>query len=126
MKKLVCLLAFLVVPMIVAGQDNGSQRSTGTDPKPQVQTKVTSEYKLEKQKVITKPDIKGCAEDGVVVLTIEVSAEGKVVKATIARGTNASTCLIEKAKAAALVTKFEASTLEKQVGTITYRFKITD
>lgn len=124
MKKLICTLAFVAVPMLMMGQEQGS--GTGADPTPVPQSKVTSEYKLEKQKVIEKPDVKGCAEDGIVVLTIEVNAKGEVVKATIARGTNASVCLIEKAKTAALATRFEPSTKEKQVGTVTYKFKVTE
>lgn len=125
MKLLLCILAFIAAPMLMLGQEQGSG-GTGTDPTPVPQSKVTSEYTLEKQKVIEKPDVEGCTEDGIVVLTIEVNTKGEVVKATIARGTNASVCLIEKAKTAALATRFEPSTKEKQVGTVTYKFKVTE
>jgi len=71
-----------------------------------------------------------CNEEGVVVVQISVNRSGKVISATPgARGTtNSASCLLDKAKAAALKTRWESDSNapDKQVGKIVYNFKLTE
>ncbi len=75
-----------------------------------------------------KPDYI-CNEDGVVVVSIEVDVNGKVIKATagVKGSTNTAQCLVSQAKEAALKTKWtpDANAPSKQVGTIKYRFSLS-
>jgi len=76
-----------------------------------------------------RPDY-NCNEEGTVVVQITVDKNGTVTDAKPgARGTtNTASCLSSQAKVAAMNTKWNASAdgTEKQVGTITYIFKIRD
>ena len=98
-----------------SGGGSGAGRGTGV-----------GNYNLAGRKALTKPEPAGCNEAGRVTVQITVDNTGKVIKAETGRGTNASPCLITQAKAAALKTKFDAGTSEKQVGTIIYNFTLTD
>jgi hypothetical protein len=84
------------------------------------------DYNLGNRRAINKPKPSGCNErtDNKVVLRITVDAKGKVIKADVDRGTTGSTCQIEEARKKALQTTFEAGDAEKQVGSITYNFKV--
>ncbi len=76
-----------------------------------------------------RPDY-NCNEEGTVVVQITVDKNGTVTDAKPgARGTtNTASCLSSQAKVAAMNTKWNSSAdgTEKQVGTITYIFKIRD
>jgi hypothetical protein len=98
-----------------SGGGSGAGRGTGV-----------GDYNLAGRKALTKPKPGGCNENGTVVVQITVDRSGKVIKTETGRGTNASPCLIANAKSAAMSTKWDAGTSDKQVGTITYNFKVTD
>ncbi|KOS04704.1 hypothetical protein AM493_00575 [Flavobacterium akiainvivens] len=98
-----------------SGGGSGAGRGTGV-----------GDYNLAGRKALTKPKPGGCNENGTVVVQITVDRSGKVIKAETGRGTNASPCLIAKAKSAAQDTKWDAGSSDKQVGSITYNFKVTD
>nr|WP_322624229.1 energy transducer TonB [uncultured Flavobacterium sp.] len=88
-------------------------------------------YKLAGRKVLAKPQPNyTCNEQGTVVVSISVDQNGKVISASPgAKGTtNAAKCLLDQAKIAAMNTKFDASNSapDKQVGTIVYRFTLTE
>jgi len=97
------------------GKGQGSGRGTGI-----------GNYQLAGRNALTKPKPAGCNEFGQVTIQITVDASGNVVKAETSRPTNASPCLINQAKAAALKTKWDEGTAEKQVGKITYNFTLTE
>lgn len=88
------------------------------------------DYQLGNRKPISrpKPDYI-CDEEGVVVVAIEVDTNGNVIKATPgAKGsTNTAACLMSQAKEAALKTKWSSDSKapSKQVGTIKYRFSLS-
>jgi len=82
---------------------------------------------LKGRKVVLKPEPDGCNEAGKVVIEVIVDQTGKVTKANNTRGTAASACLIQQARAAALKTKFAPNDKAGlQTGTITYNFTLTD
>ena len=72
-----------------------------------------------------KPDY-DCNEEGRVYVTISVDKSGNVITAHpgVMGTTKSATCLLQRAKEAALKTKFNADTKApaKQVGTIIYNF----
>jgi len=86
-------------------------------------------YLLGGRKPLNKPkDPPECNEEGKVVVSIEVDRSGKVISARAGvRGTTNSTkCLLDKAKANALATKFNSDNKApaKQIGKIIYRFSV--
>ncbi|RMB57145.1 energy transducer TonB [Dokdonia sinensis] len=88
-------------------------------------------YQLGGRKALGKPKRQqDCNEAGIVVVSIEVDRNGKVIKAVpgVRGTTNNSRCLTEPAKAAALATKFNADSKapSKQIGKIVYRFSLSD
>lgn len=70
-----------------------------------------------------------CNEEGLVVVGIEVDQNGRVTKATpgIKGTTNSASCLLTQAKEAALKTTWnsDSNAPSKQVGTIKYRFTLS-
>jgi outer membrane biosynthesis protein TonB len=88
------------------------------------------DYQLGNRKPISrpKPDYI-CDEEGVVVVSIEVDINGNVIKATpgVKGSTNTAACLMSQAKEAALKTKWSSDSKapSKQVGTIKYRFSLS-
>lgn len=88
------------------------------------------DYYLGNRKPINRPKPNYiCNEEGLVVVRIEVNTNGKVIKATagVKGTTNTATCLLSQAKQAALKTKWspDANAPSKQVGTIRYRFSLS-
>lgn len=88
------------------------------------------DYQLGNRKpmIRPKPDYI-CNEEGLVVVNIEVDMNGNVIKATpgVKGSTNTHACLLSQAKQAALKTKWtpDANAPSKQVGTIKYRFSLS-
>jgi outer membrane biosynthesis protein TonB len=88
------------------------------------------DYQLGNRKPISrpKPDYI-CDEEGLVVVSIEVDTNGNVIKATpgVKGSTNTAACLMSQAKEAALKTKWSSDSKapSKQVGTIKYRFSLS-
>jgi len=88
-------------------------------------------YRLGGRKALNKEKfVQDCNESGIVVVKIEVSQSGTVVRATpgVKGTTNSASCLMEPAKRAALATKFNSDSKApvKQVGTIIYQFKLSE
>lgn len=88
----------------------------------------SGDYNLGGRAALTKPKPEYiCNEEGKVVVQVWVNRSGNVMRAEPgARGTtNTAACLLDKAKEAALKTKWQgdAKAKELQVGTIIYRFK---
>lgn len=88
-------------------------------------------YSLAGRKSIAMPTPQyNCNEEGTVVVEISVDKTGKVIGAKPgARGTtNTAKCLVDVARQAAMQSKFDPSTTapERQVGTITYNFRLRD
>lgn len=89
------------------------------------------DYQLGNRKPLNKPKPQyECNEEGLVVVTIEVNRNGKVIKATPGTkgSTNTASCLLSRAKEAALETKWEPDpdAGEKQIGIIKYRFSLAN
>ncbi len=88
------------------------------------------DYQLGNRKPISrpKPDYI-CDEEGLVIVQIEVDINGKVTKAIagVKGSTNTATCLLSQAKEAALKTTWQpdSNAPSKQVGTIKYRFSLS-
>jgi len=88
------------------------------------------DYNLGNRKPISrpKPDYI-CNEEGLVVVSIEVDVNGRVIKATagVKGSTNTAQCLLTQAKEAALKTTWspDAKAPSKQIGTIKYRFSLS-
>lgn len=87
-------------------------------------------YLLKGRKILTKPIKKpNCNEDGIVVVKIEVDNMGKVIKAVpgVKGTTNHNPCLLEPAKKAALLTKWnpDGNAPIKQIGYIRYKFMLS-
>jgi len=88
------------------------------------------DYQLGNRKPISrpKPDYI-CDEEGLVVVQIEVDVNGRVTKATagVKGSTNTAACLLSQAKEAALKTTWQPDSKapSKQVGTIKYRFSLS-
>jgi len=90
-----------------------------------------SNYNLSGRNALSKPIEKPeCNEEGIVVVSIEVDREGKVIKASPgAKGTtNTAPCLMNPAKEAALKTTWNADKNApiKQIGTIIYKFSLAE
>ncbi len=88
------------------------------------------DYNLGNRKPLNKPKPAYiCNEEGLVVVRVEVNVSGKVIKATpgVKGSTNTAECLISQAKEAALKTMWQSDTNapSKQVGTIKYRFSLS-
>lgn len=87
-------------------------------------------YNLGGRKALSrpKPDYI-CNEEGLVIVRIEVDINGEVIKATpgVKGSTNTASCLLTQAKAAAEKTRWEPDSKapSKQVGTIKYRFSLS-
>ncbi|MFN5771897.1 energy transducer TonB, partial [Flavobacterium sp.] len=104
-----------------SGGGNGSGNGRGNGPG----------YELAGRRALNKPQpAYTCNEEGTVVVQITVDKNGNVIDAKPgARGTtNSASCLASQAKIAALQTKWTASPdgAERQVGKITYNFKLTE
>ena len=88
------------------------------------------DYNLGNRKPLSKPKPNYiCNEEGLVVVSIEVDTNGRVIKATagVKGSTNTAGCLLTQARAAALKTTWQAdfNAPSKQVGTIKYRFSLS-
>ena len=88
------------------------------------------DYQLGNRKPMSRPKPAYiCNEEGLVVVQIEVNTQGRVIKATpgIKGSTNTAACLLSQAKAAALKTTWQPDTKapSKQIGTIKYRFTLS-
>lgn len=88
------------------------------------------DYQLGNRKPLSRPKpAYNCDEEGLIVVSIEVDKNGKVIKATagIKGSTNTAECLLSQAKKAALSTKWnpDPNAPSKQVGTIKYRFSLS-
>lgn len=88
-------------------------------------------YRLGGRRALNKEkNVQQCNEYGTVVVRIEVNQNGVVTKATpgVRGTTNKSTCLMVPAKRSALATKFnvDSNAPAKQIGEITYQFRISN
>jgi len=88
-------------------------------------------YRLGGRKALSKTKYtQDCNESGTVVVKIEVDQKGNVIKATAGEKgtTNSDPCLLKPARRAALDTKFNSDSKapSRQVGYITYVFKLSD
>ncbi|MFT4754225.1 MAG: protein TonB [Salibacteraceae bacterium] len=85
-------------------------------------------YSLDGRAALTKPKpVYDCQEEGKVVVDIKVDRNGKVVYASVGKGTtNTAECLTQKALDAAYKTKWQAKNGApiEQRGRITYDFQI--
>ncbi|MDP3313053.1 MAG: energy transducer TonB [Lutibacter sp.] len=88
------------------------------------------DYQLGNRKPISrpKPDYI-CNEEGLVIVRIEVDNKGRVIKATpgVKGSTNTASCLLTQAEEAALKTTWQpdSNAPAKQIGTIRYRFSLS-
>ena len=87
-------------------------------------------YNLAGREALVKPkEQPNCEEEGIVVVSIEVDKEGKVIKAVsgVKGTTNSANCLLKPAREAALKTTWNAdpNSPTKQKGTIIYKFSLT-
>jgi len=87
-------------------------------------------YNLAGREALLKPkEQPNCEEEGIVVVSIEVDKEGKVIKAVsgVKGTTNSANCLLKPAREAALKTTWNAdlNSPTKQKGTIIYKFSLT-
>lgn len=87
-------------------------------------------YNLSGRKALSKPIKKpNCEEEGIVVVTIFVNQQGKVVKAVPGEQgtTNSEPCLFEAAKKAALATQWnpDKKAPKLQKGDIIYKFSLS-
>lgn len=112
--KYALILIFLVLSVVAHSQDTlQSGRSSGRGDQGHGDTYGTMKVKmmdtLDNRKLLFKGLVKDtCVETGRIVLTVMVNRKGKVINASVSRGTtSASTCLTEAAKVAALQSKFE-------------------
>lgn len=88
-------------------------------------------YNLAGRRALKKPKQKpDCQEEGIVVVSIEVDKNGKVIKAIagVKGTTNSAACLLKPAREAALRTEWNADNKApvKQRGTIIYKFSLTE
>ena len=88
-------------------------------------------YRLGNRKALTKPKpTYDCNEEGNVYVSISVDKNGNVIAAqTGVKGTtNSAPCLLQRAKEAALKTKFnpDSNAPAKQVGLIIYNFSLSN
>lgn len=89
-----------------------------------------SNYNLAGRNALRKPIEKpNCEEEGIVVVSIEVDKNGRVIKAIpgVKGTTNSAACLLKPAREAALKTTWNAdgNAPSKQKGTIIYKFTLT-
>lgn len=116
--------------------DNGVKGKNTGDPK---STKYygnkgdggDSNYNLSGRNAMSKPIEKpDCNEEGIVVVSIEVDRNGKVIKAVpgVKGTTNTAACLLKPAKDAALRTTWnpDKNAPTKQIGTIIYKFSLSE
>jgi outer membrane biosynthesis protein TonB len=88
-------------------------------------------YRLGNRKAVSKPKpTYDCEEQGRVVVSISVDKSGRVISAQpgIKGTTNSATCLLTRAKEAALKTRFNSDSKAptKQVGSIIYNFTLSN
>jgi outer membrane biosynthesis protein TonB len=88
-------------------------------------------YRLGNRKAVSKPKpTYDCNEEGRVVVSISVDKSGKVIsaRAGIKGTTNSASCLLSRAKEAALKTRFNSDSKapSKQVGSIIYNFTLSN
>ena len=88
-------------------------------------------YRLGNRKAVSKPKpTYDCDEQGRVVVSISVDKSGRVISAQagIKGTTNSATCLLTRAKEAALKTRFNSDSKAptKQVGSIIYNFSLSN
>ena len=88
-------------------------------------------YQLGNRKALSMPKpTYDCNEEGRVFVSISVDNSGNVISAQpgVKGTTNSANCLLERAKEAALKTKFNSDTKapSKQVGTIIYNFSLSN
>ena len=105
------------------GTPNGGAGGTGMG------TQGAGDYRLGNRVAISQPQPEiGCEEEGRVVVKVYVDRNGNVVSAKpgASGSTTTSSCLFDRARKAALRTKWAAdpNALETQVGTIIYRFQL--
>lgn len=89
------------------------------------------DYNLAGRKSVAMPAPQyKCNEEGRVVVEISVDRTGKVIEAKpgVRGTTNTAKCLVDIAQQAALQARFDSSTTapNRQVGTITYNFKLRE
>ncbi len=87
-------------------------------------------YNLAGRNALSKPKRKpDCQEEGIVVVSIEVDKNGRVIRAIpgVKGSTNTAPCLMKPAKEAALKTKWnpDKNAPSKQKGTIIYKFSLS-
>ena len=90
-----------------------------------------SNYNLAGRNALSKPIQKpDCQEEGIVVVSIEVDKNGRVIKAIpgVKGTTNSAECLLKPAREAALRTIWNAdkNAPSKQKGTIIYKFSLSE
>ncbi len=88
-------------------------------------------YRLGNRKAVSKPKpTYDCNEEGRVVVSISVDKSGRVIsaRAGIKGTTNSASCLLQRAKEAALKTRFNSDSKAptKQVGSIIYNFTLSN
>ncbi len=88
-------------------------------------------YRLGNRNALNKPKpTYDCNEEGKVVVSISVDQSGRVIAADpgIKETTNSAPCLLNRAKEAALKTKFNADSKAplKQMGAIIYNFSLSE
>lgn len=112
------------------GGDQGTERGTpGGGPGGNgAGTQGMGDYRLGNRSANVRPKpIYDCEDEGRVVVKVSVDRNGNVVSAEpgVGGSTTSSSCLLERAKQAALKTKWQADpdALETQIGTIVYRFE---
>ncbi len=136
---------------MMGGISDGDGKATGgegDDDKPGDKGKITGDpnasgyygpggggsggnYRLGNRKALSKPKpTYDCNEEGKVYVKISVDNSGRVFAATagVKGTTNSANCLLTKAKAAALKTKFspDSKAPSKQNGIIIYNFSLSD
>lgn len=109
------------------GGGNGTGNGTGTGPGSG--SGGGTGYSLGNRKAISKPVPKyNCNEEGKVVVEVSVDRNGRTTNAVagIKGTTNTASCLLDQAKIAAMNTRWQPSdnAPERQVGTITYNFRL--
>jgi len=87
-------------------------------------------YRLGNRKALAKPKpTYDCNEEGKVFVSISVDKSGRVISAQpgVKGTTNSASCLLKRAKEAALKTKFNADSKapSKQIGIIIYNFSLS-
>ena len=91
-------------------------------------TQGMGDYRLGSRSANVRPrPVYDCEDEGRVVVKVSVDRNGNVISAEpgVGGSTTSSSCLLDRAKQAALKTKWQADpdALETQIGTIVYRFE---